>query len=147
MPDFDSSVMIALMPTTTYWSHIKLPHLTLVYVGEKKDLKATDFNDLAKDASEISMENKPLTLDVTGVGIFGSTDKVDVMRLKPTAQLLKMRQKVEKWNASEFPFNPHVTIGPTNGSKPKNIPSQITFNQILVGWGDETLSFWLRGAG
>ncbi len=48
MNDFQDSVMVALLPTTSEWCHIELPHMTLVYAGEKKNLKATAFNDLAK---------------------------------------------------------------------------------------------------
>lgn len=144
MPDFSTSVMVALIPTTNDWCRIKLPHLTLVYAGEMKDLKASNYNDLAKDASLISMNSKPITLKVKEVGIFGSTDKVDVLRLESTPELAKMRKTVAHWNASEFPFNPHVTIGPT-GPVNKKIPGSVTFNQILVGWGEEMLTFWLKG--
>lgn len=145
MPDFQKSVMVALMPTTTEWSHIKLPHLTLVYAGEMPDLKPTVFNELAKEASSIAMENAPMTLQVKGLGIFGSTDKVDVLRLKATLALQSMRRALEPWNASEHAFNPHVTIGPAGQFK-TTIPKSITFNQIIVGWGDEILTFWLKGA-
>jgi hypothetical protein len=41
MSEFDSSVMVALLPTTTYWCHQELPHVTLIYAGQIPDLKPT----------------------------------------------------------------------------------------------------------
>ncbi len=66
MDDFSDSVMIALLPTTSDWCHIELPHLTLVYVGEMDDLKPTVFNELAKDAAMLAMMARPITLNVIG---------------------------------------------------------------------------------
>lgn len=144
MPDFSTSVMVALMPTTSDWCRIKLPHLTLVYAGEMKDLKPTVFNELAKAASDIALRSEPITLKVKDVSIFGSTDKVDVLRLQSTPKLASMRRAVEKYNASDHTFNPHVTIGPA-GSEIKNIPSNVSFDRIAVGWGDEILTFLFKG--
>ncbi len=51
----------------------------------------------------------PPFLKVLGTDIFGDEEKVNVLRLQPTPELLAMRRSVENWNASEHPFNPHVT--------------------------------------
>lgn len=143
MNDFSDSVMIALLPITTDWCQIECPHMTLVYVGEKKGLKPSTFNELAKDASSIAMLSGPLTLKVQGVKVFGDEDKVNVLVLQPSPELWAMRRAVESWNGSEYPFNPHVTIGPVSGY-PENVPTYIAFNRIMVGWGEEKLTFWLR---
>ncbi len=141
--DYSDSVMIALLPTTDKWCKIDLPHLTLVYAGKKDDLKSTAFNELAKDAASLAVLSGPLFLKVLGKEVFGdSEDKVDVFRLKPTPELLAMRRVVEHWNASEHPFNPHVTIGP-EGSVVED-PMYIAFNRILVEWGNDSLTFWLK---
>ncbi len=143
MNDFNDSVMVALLPTTSEWCRIDLPHLTLVYAGQRQNLKPTSFNELAKDAASISMLTMPIFLKVMGVEIFGDEDKVDVLRLQPSPELLSMRRVLESWNASEYSFNPHVTIGPT-GSFFENPPGHISFNRVMVQWGKESLTFWLK---
>lgn len=140
------SVMIALLPTTTDWCHIELPHMTLVYAGEKKDLNPGLFNELAKEASVISMLSTPITLKVVGVETFGDEEKVDVLKLRSNSELAAMRTAVEQWNASEFPFNAHVTIGP-KGSANEDLPKSLTFDRIMVGWGEEHLTFLFKNSG
>lgn len=139
--DNSDSVMIALLPITSDWCRIELPHLTLVYAGLKSDLQPTIFNELAKDAAMLAMLSRTITLRVTGVELFGRGDepKVDVLRLQPSPELLAMRRTVEKWNASEFPFNPHCTIGPPGTFI--DWPRYLAFNRIMVGWGKESLVF------
>jgi len=143
MKDFSDSVMVALLPVTSEWCHIELPHMTLVYAGEKKKLKPTAFNDLAKDAASLAMLSNPVSLKVLRTETFGDEDKVDVLRLAPTPELLAMRKVVEHWNASEYPFKPHATIGPA-GMYDAPTLLHITFNRIMVGWGEEQLTFWLK---
>jgi 2'-5' RNA ligase len=144
MEDTSGSVMIALLPITTDWCRIELPHLTLVYVGEIKDLKPTVFNELAKDASMLAMLSRPILLKVMGVEVFGDTERVNVLRLRPTPELWSMRRAVERWNGSKFSFNPHVTIGPM-GTYTES-PGYLSFDRIMVGWGDEKLTFSLQGS-
>ena len=139
----DESVMIALLPRTSDWCQIDLPHLTLVYGGLVKDLKLTAFNELAKDAAMLSMLTPGISLRVTGKKQFGDSGDVDVFTLQPSAELLAMRRAVESWNKSEFPFNPHVTIGPV-GTYIEQMPNYIGFDRIMVGWGTERMDFWLR---
>lgn len=145
----DNSVMIALLPITTAWCKQDLPHMTLVYAGEKDKLQDGDFNELAKDASTLSMLCGTITCRVLGVEVFGSDQKVDVLRLEPTSQLLALRRVVERWNASEHPFNPHATIGPVGSSvqlqQTGDIPRWLAFDRVFVGWGEENLTFWLNG--
>lgn len=148
MEEYKESAMIALLPINTDWCSILLPHLTLVYAGEIKDRKPTDFNDMAKDACSIAMLARPLTLQVMNKEVFGNwsddpNDQVDVYRLRASPELMAMRRTVESWNESEYPFNPHVTIGPV-GSYVEVPPKYIAFDRILVGWGNDYLMFWLN---
>lgn len=151
MDGFQNSVMLGLLPMTTEWSKLEIPHLTLVYVGEKPDLKPTTFNELAKDAASIAMLSNTISLKVMGQDVFGGDgeDKVDVLKLRPSPELLAMRRTVESWNGSQHPFTPHVTVGPIGSYAEKfssiiDVPSSLAFDRICVGWGDEYLTFWLK---
>lgn len=134
--------MIAFLPVDGSWCKQPLPHLTLVYAGSMIDLPITAFNDLAKDAITVSRTMRPFSLDVLGVEVFGEEEKVDVLRLSETPRLQTARRLVEKWNASEHPFNPHCTVGP-EGSAEGNLPTVLYFNQIAVAWGNRVLNFQL----
>lgn len=146
--DVTGSAMIALVPTTDDWCRQKCPHMTLVYAGELKDLNAGDFNALAKDACSLAMVTNPITLRVTGVDVFGTDPdpKVDVLKLQPNAELLSLRHIVERWNASEHDFNPHCTIGPA-GEYTQESPYALSFDKIMVGWGEEQLIFRMKSSG
>lgn len=145
MSDDEKSAMIALLPVMTDWCKLECPHLTLVYAGEIPDLEPTAFNKMAKDAAALAMISRPITLQVLGVEVFGDVEKVDVFRLVPSSELLAMRNFVESWNKSEFSFKPHVTIGAQGSSiSIEHKPNFIAFDRIMVGWGDEKLTFWLR---
>lgn len=143
--DMDDSVMVALLPITTDWCKIDLPHLTLVFAGSKKELDNTSFNDLCKDAASIAQMARPIALEVTGREMFGNwsedpSDAVDVFRLRAKPELLAMRNVVERWNKSEWPFNPHVTIGPP-GVQIDFTPHIIAFDKIGVYWGKDAVVF------
>lgn len=143
MEDPKDSVMLALLPINSDWSRIELPHMTLVYAGLIQDLPATARNELAKDAASIAMFSRTLTLRVLGVQVFGDVDKVDVLKFQTTPELQDMRRTVEHWNASQFSFNPHATIGST-GMSISNVPGWVAFNRIMLGWGKEQMVFWFR---
>lgn len=139
MSEFDSSVMVALLPTTTYWCHQELPHVTLIYAGEIPDLKPTVRNDLAKQTISIAQDFGPFSVNVTGTDVFGTNHLVDVMKLELTPELRAMRSKLEEWNGSEHTdYKPHATIGPV-GSPIENLPPRLTFDRIVFKWGDATL--------
>lgn len=141
-------IMVALLPIVSDWCTLDLPHLTLVYAGVIGDHKPTDFNELAKDVSMLACLSDPLTLMVTGRETFGEIDDdtVDVFRLRPTQQLLAMRRFVDDWNASEYDFKPHVTIGPA-GTPVSNPPRYVAFNRLAVVWGTDSIVFSLTGGG
>lgn len=145
MDDNQDKVMVALLPTTSDWAQIDIPHMTLVYAGEIKDLQASDQNELAKDAASIAMLSAPVALRVTGLEVFGSDprEKVNVFRLQPSPEIWSMRRSLERWNGSKHDFSPHVTIGPAH-QPPAMTPSYIGFDRICVGWGNDYLTFWLR---
>lgn len=142
MDNYDDSVMIALIPTTSDWCRIDLPHLTLVYAGKIDELKSTTHNDLAKTALNLAMTCSPVTLDVIGTDVFGEGEEtVDVLRLDSSPEIMAMRSTVSHWNASEYlDYKPHVTIGPV-GNLPEKIPKRITFDRVMVSWGDSQLTF------
>lgn len=140
--DHSTDVMIALLPTTTEWCRIKVPHMTLVFAGEIKDLRPGTLNEMAKVALDLALACTRMDLVVMKVDIFGDDEPVEVFRLRPEPQLLAMRSVVEHWNASEFPFNPHVTVGPV-GSVGESIPDSIRFDRIAVAWGDSLLTYKL----
>ena len=144
MNDFSQSVMIALLPTTTDWCKIDLPHMTLVYCGEMEMLMQGDHNELAKLAITLAMTCSKLTLTVLGVKQFGDDQPVEVLLLRPDPQLIAMRHMVESWNASEHPFNPHTTVGPLGSVVEEEIPDTLTFDRIAVGWGDSLLTYQLQ---
>lgn len=142
-----ATAMIALLPITSEWCKIDLPHMTLVFAGEVADMKPVDFNELAKDAMSIAMLSGSIQLRVKGVQVFGPDDKrVNVLALQPTSELLAMRRVVESWDASEFPFSPHCTIGPI-GTEIGYTPSAVAFDRVMAAFGNETLTFWLKGCG
>jgi 2'-5' RNA ligase len=136
-------VMIALLPSSSEWCKIELPHLTLVYAGSKNDLRPTDFNELAKDAAMLAALSFGIGLRVIAQEPFGTNGEVTAFRLQPTTELWAMRRAVEHWNKSEHPFNPHVTIGPV-GTFVEVVPRAIYFDRVYVGWGEESLTFFLR---
>lgn len=139
--------MIALLPITSDWCKIDLPHMTLVYAGPTADMKPSVFNELAKDAGSLSMLTGSIQLRVKGVEVFGpDDDKVNVLALQPSSELWAMRRTVESWNASDFPFSPHCTIGPV-GTEIGYTPSAVAFDRIMAAFGNETLTFWLKGCG
>ena len=144
---FQDSVMVALLPTTSYWCAQDLPHMTLVYAGTTADLPPTTFNELGKVALEISFQYTPIVTDVLGTDTFGGgaddNPMVDVLLLRPVEEFLQMRMLLESWNASEHPFTPHVTVGPI-GSGQDTTPDALMFDRIMVAWGPEHLTFPLR---
>lgn len=136
-------VMIAFLPTNSEWSTLELPHMTLVYAGSKAKLTANDFSSLVKDAAGLALLMSPFSLMAFGVSIFGEgTDQVKVLRLRATPELMALRRYVEKWNQSEHPFSPHVTIGPVTDYAAE-VPRSVFFNKLVVAWGEEVIAFGL----
>lgn len=134
-------VMIAFIPTNAEWCRQPDPHMTLVYCGKIGELPVGIFNDLAKAAISVARLTRSFSLDVMSVEVFGDDEeKVDVLRLSETSQLLLARQLVEPWNASQHPFSAHVTIGP-EGSASGMLPTNVYFAQIMVAWGNRQLVF------
>ncbi len=142
MDDFQESVMVALFPTTSDWCHIELPHLTLIYAGEIPDLPLSLKNTLAKSSLMMALACKSLTLEVLDLELFGEDENIEVLTFTTSPQLLAMRDILDEWDGSEYPFRPHVTVGPI-GSFSGKIPETISFDKIAVCWGKEILEFKL----
>ena len=140
----NDGVMIAYLPVNTEWARQPIPHMTLVYCGTIDDLAPGAYNRLAKDAISAGLMTGPLTLEVTGVDVFGDDpEKVDVIKLHETPRLRTARKMVENWNASDKPFDPHATIGPVGMANEVVIPPVLFFDRIMVGWGDQRMVFQL----
>jgi 2'-5' RNA ligase len=145
MDEHTLDVMVALRPITSDWCKIALPHLTLVYPGKKTDLRPTDFNELAKAVASIAMDFHSIQLLTSGLEQFGDEgEKVDVLVLRNTPQLMQMQRRVSSWDKGKFPFNPHCTIGPAGSAIPDALPPAVAFDRIMLSWGEEELNFWLK---
>lgn len=146
MDDHKLDAMVALLPINSDWCKMDLPHLTIVYCGKMSDMQPTGFNALAKDVMSIAMMTNPVTLRVKGVEVFGTedTERVDVLRMQLSPELYAMRHFLQDWDTGEFPdFKPHCTIGPM-GTFVQDVPSYVAFDRIMVAWGEDQLTFWLR---
>lgn len=143
-------VMLAFLPTSSDWCKQDLPHMTLVYAGTTDKFSATDLNNLSKDAASLALLVNPFYLVVKGVQTFGSdNDQVKALAFQATPDLWAMRRYVEKWNKSQFPFNPHATIGPISSFSPLSdpVPRAVQFDRLYLGFGDEGMAFNLRRGG
>lgn len=141
----NDSVMIAFLPTNTEWCKMDLPHMTLVYAGPKSELAPADFSALVKDAASIAALTPPFGLSVQQLDVFGpDDDRVNVLKLRITPELAALYRFVEHWNKSEFSFNPHATIGPATDLAPVYPPDSLWFDKVLVAWGEDQISFYLK---
>jgi len=143
MDEYNESIMVAMLPTTNDWCKIELPHTTLVYAGEIKDSSVTEFNKMAKEVSDLAVLSRPLAIDTFGIEVFGNEEKVDVIRLLATPELMAIRNTLVKYDVSEHPFHPHVTVGPV-GSANYPIPTRLFFDRFLIKYGQESMVFKLR---
>lgn len=152
--------MIAFLPEDGRWCKQDLPHMTLSACGPIEDLQESDLNAMAKDAISAARVTGSFSLPVTSVEEFGDTDKVDVLILYPTPQLLVARNLVKHWDKVDYPFNAHATIGPAGSAFARKVeygseyesyrdpeykrdvlPDRLYFNRIAVCWGDKRLVF------
>lgn len=144
MDNQNNSIMVAVLPQTSDWCKLELPHTTIIYGGEVSSSKPTMFNELAKLASIVAENTSEFLAKVTDVAIFGEEEKVSVLVLERTEELLRLRRHFEKWNDSEFEtYLPHATIGP-EGTKINPVPMYLVFDRLAVVWGDQILSFRLK---
>ena len=144
MPNSNSSIMVALLPVSSEWCKIDLPHVTIVYGGEVSSSKPTMFNELAKLASLVAGMTNELLAKVEKVDIFGDEERVSVLVLEKTKEVLELRRIFEKWDDSNFTvYKPHATIGP-EGSEINPVPLYLVFDRLAVVWGDQILSFRLK---
>lgn len=148
MGEFDNSVMIALLPVSSEWARQALPHMTLVYCGELPDLKPSDKNEMAKVVHDLAFAFSSFEVDVIGTELFpsGHNDAgfVEILLLRKTQKLTHMRAAVEHWNASEYMFKPHVTVG-RMGLMPDKTPRTIRFNRVMLSWGKDNYTEWFQG--
>lgn len=133
----NDSVFVAWLPVETEWCKQDLPHSTIVYAGSMSDLKPMDKNSMIKLAMAVASMTYGFMVKVRGIATFGPEDaQVMVLKLDEIPVLTKVRSLFESWNASEFPYSPHATVGPV-GSEIEELPMYLTFDRILVGWGED----------
>lgn len=162
----NDAALIAYLPENGGWCKQDFPHMTLAYAGPIVKLQEVDLNAMAKDAITAARVTGPFSLPVTSVEQFGDEDdKVDVLVMYPTPQLLVARKLVAHWDKSEHPFKPHATIGPAGSAfvddvsyyddtdvdpyresryqnvQKKTLPDRLYFNRIAVCWGEKKLVF------
>lgn len=147
MQGYDDGVMVALLPTFSERAQVELPHMTLVYAGRKSELSSQSINALGKAASSIAMFTRPVTMrtltkDVFGDGS-GGNPKVDVLRFHPNLEVVKMRDSLQDWDTSKFPFRPHMTVGP-EGSWQEEIPRFVAFDKVCFVVGDDKQEFHMN---
>lgn len=158
---FDDA-LIAFLPADGSWCKQDFPHMTLIHGGPIVDRNEEEFNQMAKDAISASRLMGCFNLSVVGVDVLGEEDKVDVLTLYPTPQLLLARKLVERWDTGQFPdFKPHATIGPAGSAaavvdptpvysldyRRQTLPTKLYFNRIAACWGDRRLIFDLDAIG
>lgn len=146
MDGINDKVMVALLPVFSDGMQTDLPHLTLVYAGRTDVLSPSDLDGLSKAASSIAMFSRPVTMrtltkDVFGDGTEGSP-KVDVLRFHPNLEVIKMRNLVDDWDASDFPFRPHMAVGP-EGSWVGEVPRIVAFDKVCFCVGTTRQEFQL----
>lgn len=144
MGEFSNSGMIALLPSASSWFQVKLPHLTLAYLGEIDRLSPSVRNEATKAILTIGHSFPPVTVPLVARELLGPEAPVDALVFQPNDALLEIRKRVEEWNVSDYVFKPHVTIG-DQGVSIVDAPEFLTFNRILLSWGDDNVSFKLDG--
>lgn len=151
MDEPNKSAAVVLLPTTDEWCKQEFPHVTLVYLGDNVTGKTSVFNEVLKVTYRVAMLTNPLWVKVSGIETMGEDDKVDVLRLSSSPELLAIRGFFEGWDDGGYPeFKPHATIGPMGSYSPEwnsqsvPMPMYLTFDRICVWWGDEKTIFWLK---
>ncbi len=144
MDSVEDNVMVSVLPDNDDWCKIDPPHTTLVYVGKVKDLDPLVRDLLIKAVSSIAILTNPFRVKVIGRETFGDSEPVDVFTLAGSSDRMALRALLDSWDDGEFPiYRPHATIGPV-GSLVKNPPTFLLFDRIMIGWGEERLTFWFK---
>lgn len=150
MNDKETNVIVGLLPRDDTWCKVEPAHMTLVYVGVREKLSVSKFNELVKDVASISMLSNIVTAKISGQDVFGTDERVDVLLVSQTPEILSIRRMLDSWDNSEFPsFEPHVTVGPQGSitewtSQGMAMPIFLTFDRIAIMWGEERIPFWLK---
>lgn len=144
MDKTNDSAMVALLPTTDWWCNIEIPHTTLVYVGKISSLPEGLHEELIKVSANLALLSPIINLKVSGIQTYGDDEPVHVLTLIKSPEIVAMRSFLDDWDNGEFPdFSPHATIGPV-GSLQQDPPIMLSFNRILVSWGEDNQTFRLR---
>jgi len=154
-------IIVALEPTSEQKALLEQPdgvptdelHVTLAYLG----LLGSEPPDLVDDVFgvlETVQELFPvLTGEVSGIGVFETSDGdvtialpdvVGLNRLRTT--LVEMLEQAGVWVSTDHGFVPHISL--VRGAipdRPDVIGVPLTFDQLVLRWGDEVETFELVG--
>lgn len=150
MEDKQTKVIVALLPTDDSWCKVEPAHMTLIYVGEREKFSTSKFLGLVKDVAAIAILSNPIMAKILGQDVFGEDEKVDVLLVTSTPEILSIRRMLEKWDTGDFPsFEPHVTVGPVGtindwNSQSVPMPIYLNFDRIAILSGEDRIPFWLK---
>lgn len=147
MGEFSDVVMIALLPKETAWAGSqKLLHMTLVYAGNIQELAPYEHNEMLKKAMMIAATTRPLVLQTMRVETLGeAADAVDAVIVNPSGDLVSLSKECRPWNASQYrDWVAHITVG-KSGTFKGTLPTTLTFDRILVAWGEQHTIYPLKG--
>lgn len=144
MSEYSSSAGLMWPATFPGSEKIDGAHVTVVYLGEVSDIRATpNLLLLALDGLHETVGD----VSVVGTEVFGGGehDKVWVALLDdkgigPWREDIKSQlEACGIKDASSFPdYKPHVTLGPyTEGSKAPKVPETVHLGRLEVWWGDK----------
>lgn len=131
-------------------------HCTLVYLGEAAVIEAQK-QSLIDAVREYAAGYAPITADINGIGrFFNGEDKHAVFANVDAPTLPDFRQTLVALVQSSgiqpvlnHGFTPHVTLAyvdPTEATPGMAIqPIPVTFDAVVIAWGDESFSFPLGG--
>ena len=129
------------------WVRPENIHLSIKFLGEVDDGRAPALVAALKQAAGARTESRPLTLQITGFGVFPDYHRPQVVwaGITPDAGLELLHHRVEQafaplgFPTEARPFRPHVTLGrASRDAKPRDFKG---LEEILAGTEfDETVT-------
>lgn len=143
MSEFSDSACIAY--PASWPDTIKDPHSTLMFLGNISELPYTKEDVLAVMRRENLIG--PGKVSISGLELFGPDKdipvaRLDSLRLRAQRALLEFGlNKVGIQDASEFDYNPHVSLTYENDVdlEELELPENVTLAPPELWWGDERL--------
>jgi 2'-5' RNA ligase len=122
-------------------SRVEDPHCTLIYLGKHEESAGEDLRERLRWwlSGESYLSLAPGYVDITGTATFGPSDApVQVLTLDKNPTLEHIHDEVVRGlyeelgivSASEFGWNPHVTVGEALGDNP--LPKAVHLGELEV---------------